>query len=123
VQLGPAEILVVLVIALLVFGPQKLPEVGRQVGRAMKEFRRFQDMMTSDFKDVFSEDASSSAEPAPQLPPKEPIDVVGTDVPASGTPVSGAPTNGATAPGVPGPSDSVAPPAGGASGVEPEGHA
>ncbi len=69
-QLGPAEILVVLVIALLVFGPTKLPEVGRQVGRAMKEFRQFQQTMTRDMHEVFSDDASSSAEPPPTLPPK-----------------------------------------------------
>ena len=33
-SLGPAEILVILVIALLVFGPNKMPEIARQVGRA-----------------------------------------------------------------------------------------
>jgi sec-independent protein translocase protein TatA len=70
VQLGPAEILVVLVIALLVFGPTKLPEVGRQVGRAMKEFRQFQQTMSRDLHDVFSDDATAAAEPAPTLPPK-----------------------------------------------------
>ena len=32
-QIGPLEILVVLVVALVVFGPNKLPELGRQVGR------------------------------------------------------------------------------------------
>ena len=80
-QLGPAEILVVLVIALLVFGPTKLPEVGRQVGRAMKEFRQFQQTMTRDMHDVFSDDASAGAEPAPTLPPKEPtIDVASSEV-------------------------------------------
>jgi sec-independent protein translocase protein TatA len=82
VQLGPAEILVVLVIALLVFGPKKLPEVGRQVGRAMKEFRQFQHMMSRDFAEVF-DDSSASAEPAPTLPPKaSTIDVSSTSVPS-----------------------------------------
>ena len=42
-NLGPAEILVILVVALLVFGPQRLPEVGRQVGGAMRELRKMQD--------------------------------------------------------------------------------
>ena len=37
------EILVILVVALLVFGPQRLPEVGRQVGAAMRELRKMQD--------------------------------------------------------------------------------
>ena len=69
-QLGPAEVLVVLVIALLIFGPNKLPEVGRQVGRAFREVKRFQHSMTNDIGDLFSDDLSSSAEPAPTLAPK-----------------------------------------------------
>jgi len=84
VQLGPAEILVVLVIALLVFGPNKLPEVGRQVGRAMREFRQFQQAMTRDMHEAFSEDASASAEPVPTLPPKDAtIDAASSDVTTS----------------------------------------
>ena len=69
-QLGPAEVLVVLVIALLIFGPNKLPEVGRQVGRAFREVKRFQHSMTSDIGDMFSDDLSSGAAPAPTMPPK-----------------------------------------------------
>jgi TatA/E family protein of Tat protein translocase len=40
---GGTEILVVLLIALLLFGPQKLPEIARQVGKAMGEVRRLMD--------------------------------------------------------------------------------
>ena len=36
---GGMEILVILVIALVVFGPQKLPEMGRSLGKAIREFR------------------------------------------------------------------------------------
>src|SRR5207245_9951057 len=39
-DIGLQEMLVIGVIALLVFGPSKLPELGRMVGRAMREFRR-----------------------------------------------------------------------------------
>jgi TatA/E family protein of Tat protein translocase len=39
-MLGYQEIIIILVIALLVFGPQKLPEIGRQVGNAMREMRK-----------------------------------------------------------------------------------
>ncbi len=45
-NLGPAEILVILVIALIVFGPRKLPELGKSLGSAMAQFRRASD----DFK-------------------------------------------------------------------------
>lgn len=69
-SLGPAEILVVLVVALLVFGPTRLPEIGRQVGRAMKEFRKFQGSLKADMDSVFAEDVSAHQEPAPALPPK-----------------------------------------------------
>jgi sec-independent protein translocase protein TatA len=38
-QIGPLELIVVLVIALLVLGPKKLPDVGRSLGRGMREFK------------------------------------------------------------------------------------
>jgi sec-independent protein translocase protein TatA len=38
-SLGPAEILVILVIALIVLGPKKLPEAGRAMGKGMREFK------------------------------------------------------------------------------------
>ncbi len=37
--IGFPELLIVLVIALIVLGPKKLPEVGRSLGRGMKEFK------------------------------------------------------------------------------------
>jgi sec-independent protein translocase protein TatA len=37
--LGASEILIILVIAFLLFGPKQLPEVGRQVGKAIKSFK------------------------------------------------------------------------------------
>jgi TatA/E family protein of Tat protein translocase len=46
-DIGLQEILVISVIALLVFGPSKLPELGRMVGRAMREFRRASDEFRS----------------------------------------------------------------------------
>jgi sec-independent protein translocase protein TatA len=38
-NVGPLEIVLVLVIALIVLGPQRLPDVARSVGRGMREFR------------------------------------------------------------------------------------
>ena len=38
-NIGAPELIVILVIALLVLGPKKLPEVGRSVGRGMREFK------------------------------------------------------------------------------------
>jgi sec-independent protein translocase protein TatA len=38
-NVGPLELIVVLVIALIVLGPKRLPEVGRSIGKGMREFR------------------------------------------------------------------------------------
>jgi sec-independent protein translocase protein TatA len=38
-NVGPFELILVLVIALLVLGPKRLPEVGRSVGKGMREFK------------------------------------------------------------------------------------
>jgi sec-independent protein translocase protein TatA len=38
-NVGPMELIVVLVIALVVLGPKKLPEVGKSLGKGMREFK------------------------------------------------------------------------------------
>lgn len=38
-NIGPLEIAVVLIIALVILGPKKLPEMGRSVGKGMREFK------------------------------------------------------------------------------------
>ncbi|MEA2251257.1 MAG: sec-independent protein translocase protein TatA [Solirubrobacteraceae bacterium] len=38
-NVGPMELIVILVIALIVLGPKKLPEVGRSIGKGMREFK------------------------------------------------------------------------------------
>lgn len=38
--LGPQEIVFIMFIALLIFGPKKLPELGRTIGKAMREFKK-----------------------------------------------------------------------------------
>jgi sec-independent protein translocase protein TatA len=43
---GGSEILVILLVALLIFGPRKMPEIGRSIGQALRELRRTsQDLM------------------------------------------------------------------------------
>jgi len=38
-NVGPMELIVVLIVALLILGPKKLPDVGRSVGKGMREFK------------------------------------------------------------------------------------
>jgi TatA/E family protein of Tat protein translocase len=46
-DIGFQEVLVLMVMALLIFGPDKLPDLGRRLGRAMREFRRASDEFRS----------------------------------------------------------------------------
>jgi sec-independent protein translocase protein TatA len=85
-QLGPLEIAVVLLIALLVFGPNRLPELARQVGGALREFKRIQQNIRADLHDMMS-DESDGAAPPPTLPPK----ADGDDTPAATTDATEAP--------------------------------
>ena len=57
-NVGPAEILVILVVALIVFGPKRLPEVGRQVGAAMREVRRMQNTVRAELDTVLHPDVT-----------------------------------------------------------------
>jgi sec-independent protein translocase protein TatA len=101
-SLGPAEILVVLVIALLVFGPNKMPEIAKQVGKGFREFRRVQQHLKSELRDVVSEfDSPSSAtveqQAVPMLPPKD--DSTSADVTDAAAPTTPpTPTTPATPP-------------------------
>ena len=47
--IGPAELLLVFVIALIVFGPGKLPELARTMGKAMRQLRRMSLEVTAEF--------------------------------------------------------------------------
>jgi len=43
-SIGMPELIIILVIALIIFGPRKLPELGRSLGRSIGEFRRAPDL-------------------------------------------------------------------------------
>ena len=95
-SLGPAEILVVLVIALLVFGPNKMPDIAKQVGKGFREFRRVQQHLKSELRDVVSEfDSPSSAtveqQAVPMLPPKDATPQDSTSTPEAAVPEAAMP--------------------------------
>jgi Tat protein translocase TatB subunit len=84
--LGGPEIFLILVIALIVFGPRRLPDIGKSVGRMLAEFRK----ASNDFKRTIEEEVEAdklrtmvSADvretpPAP-VPPAAPAPVVEAD--------------------------------------------
>jgi TatA/E family protein of Tat protein translocase len=59
--LGVTEILLILVVALLVLGPKRLPEAARSLGRSMAEFRR----ASSEIRSSLNLDAPDPEPPAP----------------------------------------------------------
>ena len=61
-QIGPAEILVVVLVGLLVFGPTRLPEIGRQVGRGLREVKQLQTALKDELDSVLNADADTDAE-------------------------------------------------------------
>src|ERR1700690_285593 len=61
-SLSPAKLLVLLVIALIVLGPEKLPQVARQLGAAWGDLRRFRSRLESDVRGAF-----------PDLPPSHEV--------------------------------------------------
>ena len=73
-QIGPLEILTVAVIALVVFGPERLPEIARNIGKAINEVRRMSAEMRSELSDGLSttdaDEADEPETPEPARPAK-----------------------------------------------------
>jgi len=51
-SIGVPELIIIFIVALLVFGPKKLPEVGKSVGKAIRDFKR----STEDIKNKFEDE-------------------------------------------------------------------
>jgi sec-independent protein translocase protein TatA len=69
-NIGPLEIIVVLIVALIVFGPKRLPELGNSLGKGIREFK---DSVTGENKDDDADDdakaiSASKATAAPVEP-------------------------------------------------------
>ncbi|HSU88102.1 MAG TPA: twin-arginine translocase TatA/TatE family subunit, partial [Terriglobia bacterium] len=50
-QLGFSEMLVIFIVALLVFGPKKLPELGKSLGKGIREFKKATEELKSSWED------------------------------------------------------------------------
>jgi sec-independent protein translocase protein TatA len=71
--IGPLELVIVLVIALVVFGPKRLPDLGKSLGTGMREFK---ESITGSSKDDDDDDEPSMLTPAPSEDPVKPDDAV-----------------------------------------------
>jgi sec-independent protein translocase protein TatA len=66
-QIGPLEILVVGVLALIVFGPERLPEIGRSLGKGLNQMKRMASDVKADF-DLGMEEEKAPAKPTEAEP-------------------------------------------------------
>lgn len=72
--IGMPELVVILVVALIVLGPKRLPEVARSIGRAVGEFRRQSTEVMDEFQaqlDAEERAAKTTAAPPPAAKPPE----------------------------------------------------
>jgi len=101
-SLGMPELLFILVLALLIFGPRKLPDIGRTMGKAMGEFRRAtRDLKRTLDTEISAEEASRPANPAQVTPAPAAVDpapAVPDTVPAVQPSAPTSPTTQAPAP-------------------------
>lgn len=106
-QIGPLELMLILIVALLVVGPKRLPEVGRSIGRGLREFRKAQDEVKETLRFTLEDEpkpptarattpstppppAAQATEPAPE--PAEPEPEAATTNPATESPEGTEPT-------------------------------
>ena len=67
--LGFQELVLIFLVALIVFGPRKLPDIGRSLGRALGEFRRATNELKTTLEDeVRNEDVTPETSPGPTIP-------------------------------------------------------
>ena len=69
-SIGLPELMIILVIALIIFGPRKLPELGRSLGRSLSEFKRASNELKNTLDDeIRLEDERSTERQRPPEPP------------------------------------------------------
>jgi sec-independent protein translocase protein TatA len=80
-DIGIQELAVIMVLALLIFGPDKLPDLGRRLGRAMREFRRASD----EFRSTVEQNLQLNVDPDASPRSVDPASATESTTPQSGT--------------------------------------
>jgi sec-independent protein translocase protein TatA len=70
--IGMPELVIIFVIALIIFGPRKLPELGKSLGRSLNEFKRASNELKSTLEDEIRVEEQRSATPAAPKPTPAP---------------------------------------------------
>jgi sec-independent protein translocase protein TatA len=68
-SIGMQELIIIFVIALIIFGPRKLPELGRSLGKSLAEFKR----ASNDLRNTLEEEIRVDEQRAPQPPRPAPV--------------------------------------------------
>ena len=72
--IGGTELVIILIFGFLIFGPDKLPSMGRTIGRAMRQFRQAQDQMNKMVKtEIYDPLNAAAKEPAKKQGPKKKV--------------------------------------------------
>ena len=80
-SIGMPELIIILTIALIIFGPRKLPELGRSLGKSLGEFKRasneLRNTLDEEIRIEEQRTAERAAEPTPPAQPTDPVTPVG----------------------------------------------
>lgn len=107
-NVGGGEVLVIAFIALIVLGPQRLPDAARQAGKAIGELRRLSSGFQNELRDAFSEAELTNpvanaplrdvlAQPPEHTTPSAAVDAVSGQAPRRREPLRAAPATATTA--------------------------
>ncbi len=69
-SIGMPELMIIFVIALIIFGPRKLPELGRSLGKSLSEFKR----ASSELRSTLDEEIRLEDKPSSEQPRKRVVD-------------------------------------------------
>jgi len=74
-SIGMPELIIIFVIALIIFGPRKLPELGRSLGKSLAEFKRASNELRSTLEEeIRMEDQKATTAPKPAEVPGAPVE-------------------------------------------------
>jgi len=74
-SIGMPELLIILALALIIFGPRKLPELGRSLGKSLGEFKRASNELRNTLDEEIRIEEERSTRPARPVTPAEPAPV------------------------------------------------